>query len=197
MEDRIPQSAVDGVAQHISERNSKSYNIPVVGTPSNAETPQVFEIIPFQEMDKKDIRVYAIDGSHNSHSFYNGVSIGLYRGGYVCFESGKQIRMNTSDDPVFLGKTYTPSNILVTCDAHLHAIYDELLNLPPVKDFVAFLDSKPEHIFAYKKELICQSLANLLSFSQEILEWSLIYKISNRAEIKPGDYILTDGTLRS
>ena len=109
MEDKIPQSAIDSIAQHINQRTNKQYSIPIVGgNISNPETPQYFEIIPFEQMDKTDTSFYAVDGSNNSHSFYNGVSIGLYRGGYVCFQSGKQIRMNNHDDPVILGKSYTP-----------------------------------------------------------------------------------------
>ncbi|GAI85434.1 unnamed protein product, partial [marine sediment metagenome] len=85
MEDKIPQSAIDSIAQHINQRNNKQYNISIVGgTTSNPETPQIFEIMPFEQIDKTDTAFYAVDGSSNSHSFYNGVSIGLYRGGYIC-----------------------------------------------------------------------------------------------------------------
>ena len=83
MEDQIPQIAIDSIAQHINERNNKQYNIPIIGIDSNPETPQIFEIIAFDEIDNTDIKFYAIDGSNNSHTFYNGVSISLYRGGYV------------------------------------------------------------------------------------------------------------------
>lgn len=197
MDDKISQGAIDAVAQHINQRNNKQYGIPTVGNPSNPETPQIFEIIPFDQIDNSTSRVYAIDGSKNSHSFYNGVAIGLYRAGFVCFQAGKQVRMNESDDPVILGKSYTPTNILITCEEHLFAIYDELLNMESVKFFIDFLASEPKEIFPYSKDIICQSLSTLLSFCQEILEWSLIYEISNRSEIKPGDFILRDGTLRS
>ena len=197
MEDTIPQSAIDSIAQHINQRSNKQYNIPVVGNASNVETPQIFEIIPFDEIDNTPSRVYAIDGSKNSHSFYNGVAIGLYRGGYVCFHSGKQLRMNNHNDPVILGQSYTPQNILITCDEHLLAIYDELLTLPPVKRFIEFLEAQPEEIFPYKRDLICNSVSNLLSFCQEILEWSLVYEIACREGIKQGDFILKDGPLRS
>ena len=197
MEDKIPQSAIDSIAQHINQRNNTQYGIPIVGIPSNPETPQIFEIIPFDQIDNADLRVYAIDGSKNSHSFYNGISIGLYQGGYVCFQAGKQIRMNNLDDPVILGKAYTPKNILITCEEHLYAIYDELLTLEPVKRFINFLESEPKDIFPYNKDIICQSISTLLLFSQEILEWSLIYEVANRDEVKAGDFILKDGTLRS
>ena len=95
MEDRIPQSAIDSVARHINQGNNKQYGIAVVGTPDNCESPQIFEIVPFDEIDSTDLKVYAIDGSKNSHSFYNGISIGLYRAGFICFQSGKQLRMNS------------------------------------------------------------------------------------------------------
>lgn len=197
MEEKIPQSAIDLIAQHINQRNNKSYGIPVLGIPSNPETPQVFEIIPFDRIDNSDEHFYAIDGSYNSHSFYNGVSLGLYRCGYICFRSGKQLRMNNNDDPVIFGQTYTPHNILITCDEHLFAIYDELLSLSPVENFMNFLGSEPEDVFPYDRDLICSSTSKLLSFCQEILEFSLIYEISCRDEIKIGDFILRDGPLRS
>ena len=197
MEDRIPQSAIDLIAQHINQKSNTQYNIPVVGNDSNLETPQIFEIIPFEEIDNTELHVYAIDGSTNSHTFYNGVSIGLYRGGYVCFQSGKQIRMNGHNDPVVLGQSYTPQNILITCDDHLFAIYDELLNIPPVKNFMEFLEDAPDKVFPHKRDIICSSISTLLSFCQEILEWALIYEIACREEIKQGDFILKDGPLRS
>ena len=50
----------------------------------------------------------------------------MYRGGYVCFQSGKQVRLNDLDDPIILGKAYTPQNILISCEDHAYAIYDEL-----------------------------------------------------------------------
>lgn len=197
MEDKIPQNAIDSIAKHINERTNKSYSIPTVGNESNPETPQIFEIISFGEIDKSTWKVYAIDGSINSQSFYNGVSVGLYRGGYVCFQSGKQLRMNDLTDPVILGKAYTPKNILVITQEHLDAIYDELLELEPVKNFIKFLGNKAEDIFPYTKEIICQSFATLLSFCQEILEWSLVYEVATRKEVASGDFILLDGDLRS
>lgn len=197
MEDRIPQSAIDAIAKHINERSNKQYNIPVVGTVTNHETPQIFEIIPFDVIDKTDTKFYAIDGSSNSHSFYNGVSIGLYQGGYVCFQSGKQVRMNAGTDPIMLGQAYTPQNILITCDEHLFSIYDELLALPPVKSFMEFIQGTPEDVFSLSREAVCATTSSLLSFCQEVLEWSLIYEISCRNETRPGDFILRDGTLRS
>jgi len=197
MDFKIPQEAVDSIAKHINDRNNKSYGIPVVGNANNIETPQIFEIIPFDEIDNTDLRIFAVDGSKNSHSFYNGVSIGLYRAGYVCFDQGKQIRLNDLNDPVILGKSYSPRNILVTCDDHLNAIYDELLTLHPVKSFLDFLSAPLTDIFPYTKEVVCRSLTTLLDFCQEILDWSLIYEIANSDKIKQGDFIFKDGTLRS
>ena len=197
MEDRIPQDAINSVAKHINERTNKSYNIPIIGSPSNPETPQCFETISFGEIDKGTWKVYAIDGSKNSQSFYNGVSIGLYRVGYVCFQYGKELRMNTLNDPVVLGKSYTPKNILVITRAHLDEIYDELLDLEPVKRFIDFLGGNTADIFSYPKDAVCQTFATLLDFCQEILEWSLVYEIATRPEIEPGDFILFDGDLRS
>jgi len=197
MEFKIPQEAIDSIAKHINDRNNKSYNIPVVGNQNNIETPQIFEIIPFDEIDTSDLKVFAVDGSKNSHSFYNGISIGLYRSGYVCFDHGKQIRLNELDDPIILGKSYSPINILVTCDDHLSAIYDELLALSPVKSFLNFLSDPLTDIFPYTKEALCRSLSTLLDFCQEILEWSLIYEVANSDKAREGDFILKDGTLRS
>ena len=197
MDFKIPQEAIDSIAEHINERNNKPYGIPVVGNASNIETPQVYEILPFDQIDNADLRFFAIDGSKNSHSFYNGVSIGLYRGGYVCFDHGKQVRLNDLEDPVILGKAYSPINVLVTCDDHLSAIYEELLNLSPVKAFLNFLSDPVEDIFSYKKDILCRSLSTLLDFCQEILEWSLIYELANSDKVRSGDFLLKDGTLRS
>ncbi len=105
--------------------------------------------------------------------------------------------MNNHDDPVILGQAYTPINILITCDEHLFSIYDELLTLTPVKSFMEFLKASPEEVFPYNRELICSTTSTLLSFCQEILEWSMIYEIACREGTKQGDFILKDGTLRS
>ncbi len=140
MEDKIPQSAIDSIAQHINQRTNKQYSISIVGgNIFNPETPQYFEIMPFEQIDNTDSKFYAVDGSSNSHSFYNGVLIGLYRGGYICFQLGKQVRMNNHDDPVILGQAYTPQNILITCEEHLFALYDEFLTLSPVNNFFKLL----------------------------------------------------------
>jgi len=193
----IPNNAVELVAHYINEKVNKPSPIPVIGNPDNPETPQIFEIIPFDKIDKTDKNFYAIDGSYNSQQFYNGVSIGIYNAGYICYRGGEQIRMNDTDDPIILGKGYYPQNILITNEEHLHAIYDELLNLEPVKNVIEFFQDSPDNIFPYKKDIVCSNLSTLLSFAQEVLEWSLVYEITNRSEIRKGDFILRDGTLRS
>ena len=192
----IPDSAIELVAKHINTRSNKNYGIPVIGHEQNIETPQIFEIIPFDQIDDSDRRFYAIDGSYNSEQFYNGLCIAIYAAGYICFHKGQQVRMNSLDDPVILGKAYYPQNILITHQAHLIAIYDELLALEPAKKLLAFLNEKPEEIFSYKKEQICTNLSTLLGFCQEVLEIALILEIIELAETKSGDFILRDGTLR-
>jgi hypothetical protein len=193
----IPDNAVESVAHYINERSNKNYSIPVIGNSNNPETPQIFEIIPFDKIDKTDRRFYAIDGSYNSQQFYNGVSIGIYNAGYICYKGGKQIRMNDMDDPIILGKGYYPQNILITNEEHLFAIYDELLNFKPIKDLIELFHDSPDNIFSYKKDIVCSSLSTLLSFAQGVLEWSLVYEITNRSETREGDFILRDGPLRS
>jgi len=196
-QETIPDNAIELVAHHINERINKPSSIPVIGNPNNPETPQIFEIIPFDEIDKSDRNFFAIDGSYNSREFYNGVSIGVYDAGYICYKEGKQIRMNDTDDPIRLGKKYSPQNILITNEDHLFAIYDELLSLEPIKNIIGFFQDSPENIFPYKRKVVCANLSTLLSFAQEVLEWSLVYEIANCSKIREGDFILRDGTLRS
>jgi len=192
----IPDNAIELVARHINARSNKNYGISVVGNEDNIETPQIFEIIPFDQIDCSNARFYAIDGSYNSEQFYNGLSIGIYAAGYVCFHRGKQIRMNCLDDPMTLGQAYYPENILITNQDHLFAIYDELMELHPVKRLIEFWSDSPENIFSYEKEKICVNLSTLLSFCQEVLEIALVLEISELQETNPGDFILRDGTLR-
>ena len=71
----IPDDVIGGVASQIHAKTNKDYKIPVVGTSQNIETPQVFEIMPFSEIDRRRSRFYAIDGSQNSQTFYNGISL--------------------------------------------------------------------------------------------------------------------------
>lgn len=192
----IPDSAIELVAKHINTRSNKNYGIPVIGHEENIETPQIFEIIPFDQIDDSDRRFYAIDGSYNSEQFYNGLCIAIYAAGYICFHRGQQIRMNSLDDPVILGKAYYPQNILITHQDHLIAIYDEFLTLEPVKGLFDFLNESPEEVFPYKKEQICTNLSTLLGFCQEVLEIALVLEIIDLADTKSGDFILRDGTLR-
>ncbi len=192
----IPDNAIEAVARHINTRNNKSYGINPVGSEDNIETPQVFEILPFDEIDHTDARFYAIDGSYNSEQFYNGLAIAVYTAGYVCYHHGKQVRMNSHDDPVVLGQAYYPNNILITNEDHLGAIYDELLSLGPVRRLLDFWGDSQEVIFAYAKDKVCTSLSTLLSFCQDLLEIALILEIAERAGTQPGDFILRDGTLR-
>lgn len=193
---QIPDTAIEQVAQHINTRSNKNYGIPLIGHEGNIETPQIFEIIQFDKIDDSDIRFYAIDGSYNSEQFYNGLAIAIYTAGYVCFHRGKQIRMNSLDDPVVLGQAYYPQNILITHQNHLNAIYNEFLTLEPIKYLFKFLEDSPENIFPYKEELICTNLSTLLGFCQEVLEIALILEVIDRPETKAGDFILRDGTLR-
>jgi hypothetical protein len=79
----IPDSAIELVAKHINTRSNKNYGIPVVGNEENIETPQIFEIIPFDQIDASSRRFYAIDGSYNSRKFYNGLCIAIYAAGYI------------------------------------------------------------------------------------------------------------------
>ncbi len=192
----IPDSAIELVAKHINTRSNKNYGVPIIGHEGNIETPQIFEIIPFDQIDDSDKRFYAIDGSYNSEQFYNGLCIAIYAAGYICFHKGQQIRMNSLDDPVILGKAYYPQNILITHQDHLIAIYDEFLTLEPVKNLLNFLNEKPEEIFPYRKEQICTNLSTLLGFCQEVLEIALILEVIDLAGTKSGDFILRDGTLR-
>jgi len=192
----IPDSAIEAVARHLNSRSSKNYGITPVGNEDNIETPQVFEILPFDEIDSSERRFYAIDGSYNSEQFYNGLAIGIYTAGYVCYHHGTQLRMNSSDDPVILGQAYYPNNILLTNQDHLGAMYDELITLEPVQQLLEFWKDGTDQIFAYEKEKICVSLSTLLSFCQEVLEIALVLEIAQLAETKAGDFILRDGTLR-
>ncbi len=197
----IPDSAIEIVAKFINDRNNRQTHIPVTGPEDNTEIPHYYEIISFDQIDYTGKKFFAIDGSYNSQEFYNGLSIALYTAGYICFKNGKQVRLNNTLDPVILGKTYIPQNILITNQEHYYAIFDELLDLEPVKNLISFFNkNNTNNIWGFgesTRELVTSSTSKLLSFSQEILEWSLIYEISNLQIINKGDYILRDGTLRS
>ncbi len=108
--------------------------------------------------------------------------------------------MNSETDPIILGQSYHPKNVLITNNEHLFQIYDELFEMRPIKELLKYWskDGKTSiiDIFSYKKDVICTNLSTLLSFCQEILEIALIYEILSRKETKIGDFILRDGTLR-
>ena len=192
----IPDSVIETVARHINTRSNKPYGIPTVGNTDNIETPQIFEIVPFDQIDNTNNRFYAIDGSYNSEQFYNGLAVAMYAAGYICYHNGKQVRLNTIDDPVILGQEYYPENIIVTNRDHHLAIYDEVLTLKPVERLIKFWGTKPEDVFAYDRDKICVNLSTLLSFCQEILEIALILEVAELPETQAGDFILRDGNLR-
>lgn len=194
----IPDNAIEVVAGHINSRNNKNYTIPVIGSQDNIETPQIFEITPFEKIDDSDRRFYAVDGSYNSEQFYNGLSVGIYTAGYVCYQHGKPLRMNEIDDPVIFGKAYYPDNVLVTNEDHYVAIYKELISLDPVRSLLDFFQMDSfESVFAYKQDIVCSNLPTLLGFCQEVLEWAMVLEIANLPDTRRGDFILRDGTLRS
>lgn len=197
MNHEIPDRAIEAVAQHINSRNNRDHRIPVVNVPDNTTTPQYFEILPFDKIDETERKFFAIDGSSNNEQFYNGLSIGLYTAGYVCFQTGKQVCLNNLNDPVVLGQAYYPQNILVANESHAEAIYDELLALTPVNQLLNFFGDPPERVFPYAKGVVTRNLSTLLSFCQEVLEWAMIYEISELENTRKGDFILRDGTLRS
>jgi hypothetical protein len=193
----IPDAVIAGVAAQIHTRTNKDYHIPVVGVPTNLETPQIFEIMPFDQIDSRGTRFFAIDGSRNAHTFYNGITLCFYQAGYVCFQQGVQLRMNDSDDPVFLGRTFQGSKMLVLAEKDLSDIYDELLALPPVVALMSFFGKEREEVFPYDKDVLIRGASTLLGFCQEILEWACVYDIVQNASVAAGDFILRDGTLRS
>jgi hypothetical protein len=142
----IPEAVVSATAAQIYAKTNMDYKIPVVGVAGNLETPQVFEIMPFDQIDLQEVKFYAVDGSRNSQTFYNGVSLCFYQAGYVCFHHGKQIRLNDNDDPVVYGKVFHGEKMLVLSEQDLSSIYDEFLALPPVAALLAFWGDPPEEI---------------------------------------------------
>lgn len=193
----LPEEVINGVAAQIHSRTNKDYHIPVVGIPNNLETPQIFEIMPFDQIDLPGSRFYAIDGSRNSHTFYNGISLCFYQAGYVCFQQGRQLRLNETDDPVVLGKLFHGTKMLVLSEEDLSDIYDEFLSISPVVVLLTFFEDSPDQIFPYSKEIVITSASNLLGFCQEVLEWACVYDILTHAPLSSGDIILRDGALRS
>jgi hypothetical protein len=193
----IPDDVIKDVAAQIHTKTTTDYHIPVVGSPDNLETPQIFEIMPFDKIDLEPARFYAIDGSRNGHTFYNGISLYFYQAAYVCFHEGRQLRLNDGNDPVVLGKLFHGNKMLILGEEDLTDVYDELLTLPPVASLVAFFDDAPANIFAYSKDVLTRSAATLLGFCQEVLEWASLYDIATSAALTRGDIVLRDGALRS
>lgn len=196
----IPEEVIEAVARHINERNNKPSNLPIITVKGNTETPHYFEILPFDQIDSTDRKFFAIDGSSNYQQFYNGLSIGIYTAGYICFEHGKQIRLNDMDNPIILGNSYFPERILIINEKDGEDIFDELLTLEPVKNLIAFFGIEVKKLWGFGENLrdyISPEITKLLSFCQEVLEWALLYEIATLDITKPEDIILVDGTLRS
>jgi len=197
----IPDDTINVIASYINEANNRPSHVPVITVDNDVNTPHYFEIIPFDEIDQSENKYFAIDGSYNSQEFYNGVYIGLYTAGYICFHRGKQIRLNELDDPVIMGKSYFPKNILITNDAHRNAIFDELLSFEPVKKLISFFcEPDINNIWGFGREtrqIVCSSVSKLLAFCQEILEWALVLEVLTLPITQKGDVILRDGILRS
>lgn len=191
----IPEQTIDEIAGHINSKISQAPKVPVISIENQATSPQYFEIIPFDQIDSSESKFFAIDGSYNSQGFYNGVNIVLYTAGYICYHKGKQIRLNDLDDPVILGKSYYPKNILITNEEDTHAIFNELLTIEPVANLLTFFGTNEP--WGFKKEQICISTSKLLSFCQEILEWALLLEIIQSDKSSASDFILRDGALRS
>ncbi len=168
-----------------------------MGQAANLETPQVFEIMPFTDIDKVQCRFFAVDGSYNQHTFYNGISLAIYRAGYICYHNGKQVRMNDNDDPVNLSRICSPNNFLVLRDDDLISMYEECIALPPVAAFLDFCGEQAKTVFAYSRETVAAQISTLLGFAQDVCEWSLVYEIATRLETSSGNVILRDGALRS
>ncbi|WP_234734547.1 DNA double-strand break repair nuclease NurA [Tellurirhabdus bombi] len=198
----IPSYAIDSVAKAINDTVNRPSQVTVRTIEGESETPHYFEIIPFDKIDESTINFFAIDGSYNFQEFYNGISIGVYTAGYVCFNEGKQIKLNDIDSAIIKGKNYFPKNIMITNDVDKYLIYDEFLELEPVKKFIEFIGN-PEDWSGWAdsnekaREIICSNNSKLFSFCQAVLEWALVYEISNLDIIKSGDFILRDGNLRS
>ncbi|MCD8739368.1 hypothetical protein LT679_02030 [Mucilaginibacter roseus] len=193
----ITDQVIKVIAQEIDSRNNRPAKLSIVSVDDASESPHYFEIVAFDQIDKGKNIFFAIDGSHSSQEFYNGLSIGVYAAGYIGYYGGKQLQLNPENDSISLGKSYYPKNILITNEQHAHAVYDEMLALSPVKSFMDFLGVSPDEIFSFDREIIVSSLSKLLSFCQEVLEWSLVYEIANLSIVTPGDIILRDSPLRS
>lgn len=194
----ISEDTIFEIAEYINNRVTQTPKVSVTSDENCTTSPQYFEIVSFDKIDQSENKFFAIDGSYNSQEFYNGISVGLYTAGYICYEKGKQIRVNDLDDPVILGKTYYPKNILITNEKDRYAVFNELLELEPVKKLLTFFaEENKDLIWSFKKELVCSSISKLLSFCQEVLEWSLLLEVIQSNKSVSGDIILRDGALRS
>ncbi len=191
----IPEKAIEYVAKIINDTVKFPTKVSVTTIAGETETPHYFEITPFAEIDSSERNFYAIDGSYNFQEFYNGICIGVYTAGYICYYKGKQVKLNNGDNPIINGKIYAPQNIMITNEKDKEAIFDELMDFEPVKKFLAFLGN-PTDLWAFASDLaslkasICENTSKLYSFCQALLEWSLIYEIANLERTKKGDFIL-------
>lgn len=189
------------IAGSINARVNKSSTVQTNQVEGDSRSPNYFEIIPFDKIDESDTKFFAIDGSYVSQDFQNGVGVSIYSAGYVCFQGGRQVRLNDTDDILDLGRKIIPNNILITNDNDKKAILQELINLESVRKFIEFCEvSDVNEIWGLGSktfDLIITSTSKLLSFCQEILEWSLVYEILEKNLASENDYILRDGTLRS
>lgn len=184
----------------ISDRSSINHSIPIRGNQQNLNAPHYFPTIPFAKIDESSTRFYAIDGSTSEVQFYNGLYLGLYAAGYVCYRHGQRIAIGDDDDPMEPGRAYGPPHILVTRDSDLALMYNEFLELKPVQRLCAFCMERGiprDEVFSYQPEPLQSSLSRLLPFCQEVLEWSLVLEILDNSETQGGDVILCDGTMRS
>lgn len=193
----ISDEVISELAKFINAKNNTPYHISINTVENNATTPHYYEPIPFTNIDSSNRKYYAIDGSYNSQEFGNGLHIGLYCAGYVCFHKGKEIKLNNSNNPLLNGIKYLPNNVISTCDNDFKYILEEFLELQPIKNFLSFLGDSFDNICVWSEDILCSSFSKLLSTCQNILEWALVYEVSNRSDINPGDIILRDGNLRS
>ncbi|MCS7029848.1 MAG: hypothetical protein NZ519_13905, partial [Bacteroidia bacterium] len=148
----IPEKAIESVAKLINDivnLPSKVFSIKTIQ--GETETPHYFEIIPFSEIDNSERNFYAVDGSYNFQEFYNGICIGIYTAGYICYYKGKQVKLNSEDNPIISGKSYSPKNIMITNDKDKEAIFDELFSLESVKNFLSFLGN-PTDLWAFASD---------------------------------------------
>jgi len=198
----IPENAIVDVANAINSKVNKRSNLSSPLTvEDNLQTPQYFEILPFNEIDTSERTFFAIDGSTNQQEFYNGLCLGLYTAGYIGYNAGKQIKLNELDDPVILGKSYFPTRLMITTDLDKEEIFDELLALEPVRALLNFFGNPSDwsgwsNDLASTRTTVCKNISSLFSFCQNVLEWALVLEIANLPVTKGGDFILRDGNLR-